>query len=382
MYAQDVLDALLDRVYEAMLDRSLWPSFLSTLAAVIGGTLPILFLHDTSDHSGAFAISVGYDPVTLRAYREHLSAINVWVRSGIRLLVPGMVRTSHMMCSRRELLRSQWWTDFCRPLAISQGIGATILNQGTMTYNVSVLADDRRGEIGEDEKHLFRMLMPHMQRALTLHMHLAEHELRRNSFMEALDRVPVGILLVHGDGRVAYLNGAAQRIVEARNGLFVDLAGIRLLRSRDTERLRRLIGEATLTTSGRATHAGGAMRAIRMNGLRPLEIVVSPTRAEETLSFFARPFAIVCVSDPELLPQDLEALARQRYALTAAEARVAALIAQGKPVAEVAERLGVTRNTVKTQLQSVFRKTNTQRQAELTRLLLGDAGMVSAALQE
>lgn len=380
MYTQDVLDALLDHLYEAMLDRSQWPGFLTTLAAVIGGTLPILFLHDTYDHSGAFAISVGYDPVILRAYREHLSAINVWVRSGIRLLAPGIVRTSHMMCSRRELLRSQWWTDFCRPLGISQGIGATILKQGTMTYNVSVLADEQRGEIGEDEKSLLLALMPHMRRALTLHMHLAEHELRRNSFMDALDLLPVAIFLVHADGRVAYLNRAAQRIAEAKNGVFVEPGGIRLLRPGDTARLRRYIGEATLTTSRLAAHAGGVLQAIRLHGLRPLEMVVSPARAEEALTFFARPFAIVCVTDPELQPRNLEAIGTKLYGLTAAEARVAALVAQGHSIGEAAERLRVTRNTVKTQLQSVFAKTNTRRQAELTRLLLSGVGAVSTAL--
>jgi len=61
---------------------------------------------------------------------------------------------------------------------------------------------------------------------------------------------------------------------------------------------------------------------------------------------------------------------KRLYSVTDAEARVAKALCSGGTLAEVAERLGVSEATVRTQLQSVFRKTGTARQPELVRLLL------------
>ncbi len=82
-----------------------------------------------------------------------------------------------------------------------------------------------------------------------------------------------------------------------------------------------------------------------------------------------RPVAAVLVGDSvQDLETDPERL-RHWYNLTAAEARVAALLARGRTVEEVAELLSVQPNTIRVQLREVFAKTGTTRQADLVRLL-------------
>src|ERR1700722_14045702 len=126
MYSVEQLGSLVESVYDASIDAARWPDFLSLLAKQLTGTLPTLFIHDARAHSGALAVTVGYDSGTGRAYQEHFAERNKWLRSGAHLLTPGSARTSHMMCSRRALLASEWYADYCKPLHISQGIGATI----------------------------------------------------------------------------------------------------------------------------------------------------------------------------------------------------------------------------------------------------------------
>lgn len=68
------------------------------------------------------------------------------------------------------------------------------------------------------------------------------------------------------------------------------------------------------------------------------------------------------------------------FRLTPAEARVTRALAHGDSLDEYAQREGVTRATVKTQLQAVFAKTGTSSQKDLVRLVLtlpavrGDSG--------
>ena len=57
------------------------------------------------------------------------------------------------------------------------------------------------------------------------------------------------------------------------------------------------------------------------------------------------------------------------YGLTRAEARVALAISSGNTVAETAQLLKLSPNTIKTHLRHVFTKTATERQAELAGLI-------------
>ena len=56
-----------------------------------------------------------------------------------------------------------------------------------------------------------------------------------------------------------------------------------------------------------------------------------------------------------------------------AEARVAQAISSGLQIAQIARNHGVSSETVRSQLKSVFAKTGTSRQVELVRLLTGKA---------
>jgi DNA-binding CsgD family transcriptional regulator len=62
---------------------------------------------------------------------------------------------------------------------------------------------------------------------------------------------------------------------------------------------------------------------------------------------------------------------QERYHLTGAECRVALLLAGGLGATELSTRLGVSRNTVKTQIQAVYQKLGVHRQLQLISVLAG-----------
>ena len=63
------------------------------------------------------------------------------------------------------------------------------------------------------------------------------------------------------------------------------------------------------------------------------------------------------------------------FGFTPAEARVAAEFAAGHDPATIAERLGLSRNTVREQIMRVRAKTDTHRQGELIALVLRILGV-------
>jgi DNA-binding CsgD family transcriptional regulator len=67
---------------------------------------------------------------------------------------------------------------------------------------------------------------------------------------------------------------------------------------------------------------------------------------------------------------DLDA-ATQLYGLTPAEVRVVRAVIEVGGIPAIAAMLGTSRSTVKSQLEAIFKKTGTRRQAELVHLISG-----------
>lgn len=94
----------------------------------------------------------------------------------------------------------------------------------------------------------------------------------------------------------------------------------------------------------------------------------------DTLGHRAEPGAVLFISDSEACTRPSADHLRVVYGLTAAEARLTALVATGHDSHSAARNLGVSGNTVKYHLKSIFDKVGVSRQAELIRRMLADVG--------
>ena len=76
------------------------------------------------------------------------------------------------------------------------------------------------------------------------------------------------------------------------------------------------------------------------------------------------------VKDPNQRTEILPETATQIFGLTPAEARLAIELSSGQTLEEIAEKQEINVSTVRAHLKKIFQKTDTNRQAELVRLLL------------
>ena len=100
-----------------------------------------------------------------------------------------------------------------------------------------------------------------------------------------------------------------------------------------------------------------------------MQVSVVPFHSSQML-FDAFPCALVFVTDPDRQSASRASILSNLYQLTPAECRLADLLLQGRDLAEAATSMRITRGTARFMLKSVFRKTDTHRQSELTRFLL------------
>jgi DNA-binding CsgD family transcriptional regulator len=84
---------------------------------------------------------------------------------------------------------------------------------------------------------------------------------------------------------------------------------------------------------------------------------------------FAAGHSLLYLTDLAAERTPSEILLRTAFELTPAEARLAACLAGGGGIGPAAQRLGIGRETIRTQLRAIFDKTGVRSQAHLTALL-------------
>ena len=126
-----------------------------------------------------------------------------------------------------------------------------------------------------------------------------------------------------------------------------------------TERLRATPDTATLSVEP---------IVVQREGKRPLVMTVLPIDGAARTPFLgARVLLTLTDLDADAQPDSL--VVARAFGLSPAETRLALLIGSGTSPAEAADELGISRETVRSQLKGVFAKTGTHRQAELVALL-------------
>ena len=143
--------------------------------------------------------------------------------------------------------------------------------------------------------------------------------------------------------------------------------------TRDGDRLlQRLIAIAAANKPPHESPPLDAVAIPRRNG-RPLVVQGAPL-VNSARDLFQQARAILIIRDLDNRKEPDDFLLRELFALTPAEIRLAKAIAGGRKLAEVARLLGVSTETARAHLKSVFAKSGAHSQSELSVLLDRMAG--------
>jgi DNA-binding CsgD family transcriptional regulator len=186
----------------------------------------------------------------------------------------------------------------------------------------------------------------------------------------ALQQLAMGVIVAAQDGRVCQLNQAARDILAAEDGLMLRDCFLAARRRFETARLHSAIDRAANREAIGENHADGLAIA-RSSRQDPYLLLISPLSFEPSAVESGTKLALILVGDPGFRDRMLAARLSRTFGLTSAETRLAAYLAHGQRLAAIARETGLALSTLRTQLQAVFKKTETTRQADLIRIVLG-----------
>ncbi len=246
------------------------------------------------------------------------------------------------------------------------------------TASLVLWREMEQGAFAPDTLDLLASLAEPLKRGLGIYYRCVDLERQKHMFSTALETSGIAVVLADAEGNVLLTNGVADSLLAQGDGLSLSRGKLRAQTPGETAKLLDRVRANAAEQSARSDWSVfSPLSLAQRETFLPLTVIVRPGPAYYPLKEPLRRTATLIIRDPSRQAILSATTLAQLFGLTPAEALLASELASGASLEEAAASLGVSRNTVRSQLQSVFQKTGTNRQVELVRVLLNSAATAS-----
>lgn len=356
---ENLYDDLIALSYECVLDGAVWHRLLARLSEASGRQRGILMLWDEQRPHAQVSSFHACETDSVEAYNRYFCTLDP-TGPLLEHRNKGLWYHDFAEMTVRQINHSPYYQEFKRPYGM-RGVSCVKLQKSEQqSAFLSLLTNLDARQPSAEQQALLTRISPHLVHAAQLANVVNGLELQLGARQLLQTQHVTPLWLVNAEGRVVFCNDAAERRLKE--------PGFPLVQRNDRLRLALARSSEVLAAMLRgACGSKGAPRAgwCRLPEAAGGELLVTPVNAEARFNlYFQEPLALVALLDNQPRTQLLADL----FQLTPAECRVAELIVQGLSPEECAGRIGVSINTIRTQLRALFRKTGTERQAELVSL--------------
>jgi DNA-binding CsgD family transcriptional regulator len=277
----------------------------------------------------------------------------------------------------QEVMEERAWEShefverFLRPMNVFHVLGADILTEPGTIYSVRLCRSRRALRFSEDDRALFRKMLPHLRRFGQVHARLGRARMLEHVLNTLTEGVKLGAIVLDSHSKVVHSAGLADMRLAERQDFYLSSGRLRASSRSNDQKLQRMLQLASSladdgiegeSQAARFESSGGSL-GITLRNL-PLPAALDENAQTGTMVVFRDLDSETEISETNLI---------RLFGFTAAVARFARLLAQGLTIDEAAKRLAVSRNTLRTHLRALFLKSGTTRQSDLMRTLVSSS---------
>jgi len=359
----DDLHHLIERAYAAALDPNQWKSWTADVVSALGGAGGTLSVLDTTTGQLRTLLPVGWERFE-DEYNAHWHKYDPLIPAVLApKTIKAFVDTDHLDETRRDVAEYMAWQRGV-PKFHHHAAAALPLGGGSFRGGLSIHRRNEDGYTPPEELAKLNALLPHLAAAFVLGFHHAEALL--DSFWRGIHarRGGEAILLLDENGHVLRKTQGADSILAIGDGLTCIHGRLHASYPAGDDLLQRAIGRGLLPQPQSA-----AIRIHRPSGRSSYILSLYPLIRAARMLAPAEAAILVSISDPAAATAaDLD-LYQEAFGLTSKEIRLCQLLLEGHSPESAARVMQVQMPTVRTHLQSIFRKTETSGQADLMRQL-------------
>ena len=357
------LDELVGLAYEGIEEATPWKTLVGELSQRSESHDASIVISSAAAPGAYLLVTDNEDPhLTGSEHVNGVMSVNVFLD-----LVQPEASTPEELMPDGEFFRTELYLQFLKPYNLRYLLGRDVVRDELLHVKLSLERTADQEPFSQRERALLEAIAPHLQRAIRLRERQEQGKHMRFFFEEAMAKLAIGCLMLDGRGRVVSINPWARRLIEQNDALSVRNGRLRAVDSVDGRSLNKAI-EAALAQRARsaAPGRGTALRLESAPGMAVLDLVVKPLARDSLLESGSAPAVVVYMNDCRRPGIELDpgALATM-YGLTHCESQIGALLAKGTCLSDVADRLHVSINTVKTHLRGIYEKLGTSKQAQV-----------------
>ena len=367
---------LVHEIYAASAEPALWPATVGSLAKAMGAIQAILFTPYVGPGGGGLFFPWQVEEKDLILYGTKYIEHDVWAQAAHRkgFVRDGIVAVDEELVPHEELLNSVYYREFLSPMGVGR-ICSGVVFEGAPGLLGTVLSIYRAPDqpFGADAREMMGLLLPHLSRSLGLMHRLNHARFQIESLRGALNRLSVGVFLLDLSLRVTYANTTGEEVLSRADGLQLDAQGRMMatgFRRPDGQRLEAWLAKLVALPARSRGSFSDTFEVARTDSHSTYSVQCCTLEPKDPLAVGEGASHIVFVTDPRRVELPDAELLQKYLGLTPAEARVTWALVQGGSYQDVAASVGVSEETVRTQVRSTYAKTRTGDKASLTRLVL------------
>src|SRR3954463_3122726 len=362
-------DEFIHSIYDAVLDPAQWQLAVSRMAGLIEAPHAGVFDSDFAAGVVHRTVLFGIEEAENTRYMREFASIDP--RVPVALGHNKLEWLSDYDYFTEEFRNSnRFYREYIHQNNGGETLLAAFAKEGSRLGTAVIVRTRVQKKVAEVMRRRLDAVTPHLDRAVKLSRRftaIASEAILGHSVLDALSDP---LACATADGRLHRANRAFEQTLRAARILSNNQGNLQLRDATLQAQFLRSIKECCRIAEGgpsKDAEAHSTIRVDQVSGL-PCFITIAPLAAVHLKSWAGKPCALIRIDQPvrKVSPDKLvEALS-----LSSAEARLVSTLCEGGTLAEAAEKIGVSLNTVKSQLSSVFSKTNTTRQSELLALVV------------
>lgn len=382
MSREDPFDRILTSLHRAALDPAGWPpasGLIEDACGVKGSALVVCSGINCSREAILFAhFCFGgrrYQDLERKYFRDYFSGDERIPR--LKRLHDGRLVSTGDLYTDREKESSATYNEMFGETEMEKGFHVRFVgpDRSEIVWALGNCSETRGWSSAQIDG--IERLLPHVRHFASVQYLLADAGALGRSLGELLDNSRFGIIELDRHRRILAANDRARSLLLGGDGLY-DLGGLLRARGRTEDReLETLIARALPRAGVRAS--AGSMTIRRRRATTRLVLHVNPVGQLGAGIRGSQAAALVLVVDPESRATIDADLIRVAMGLTPAQSRVAAMVAEGRTLREIAAATGTKEVTLRWHLKHIFRRLRISRRTELVRRVLSLDGLSASA---
>lgn len=367
----ELANSFIASIYEAALDSKLWPEIVGQLANALKAEESLMFSPRLSKESNYLFLSPHQhiDPSHWREYDTYYWQLDVWAMECVRkgLLYNGSVVHGDDLIERDQLRKTEIYNDMYKPhmMGIEVVMGACVLDKispsESTPFFLNFFRTSSAPSFDRNEEQFIRLLLPHFERAIHIRRQLSNTKAETGRMFSLFEALPTGVMLTTGKGGVIYLNQSGE-------GLLKKVSQVTVNQNHLVSRCPRLTNSIQ-NAFRRASNGIGSTIFIQdeASSLK-LSCNFSPIDQEKLPLSFNEAKVMVTINAYQDEAKSVIGDFAKKYRLTPAETRVVSHLISGLSTLRMTSELCISMNTLRTQLKTIYSKTDSKNQRDLVRL--------------